>query len=449
MRKRFGLSGRATGILSAFACYLFASNPVFAVPSFAIQTDQPCSACHVSAFGPRLTQAGRDFKLYGYVANDTKQHTVPISLFGSASFTHNGADQTANTLMGYHKNDNVSLDSVDAFYAGTLWGHVGAFAEAAYDVVEESLHWEDLDIRYAGETKLFGRDAVLGVTLNNSPTVSDLWDSSPSWVFPFADSPFMPSPAAAPIIEKLPYTVLGLGGYAMLDDTVYLESDIYAGLDHGVLRALGTPLLNDTDRQSGAAVYWRALLQRDFGSGEHYAAIGTYGVWARVRPFGVANVGTDRHTDVALDATYQWVPHPERSTSDMVSLHGLYIHEQDDLEASHALIAARSSEMLSSLRLDATYAAEATYSGTIQRFQTWGSSDKAYWGTASGSPDSAGWVLELDYVPWGKPESPLMWLNGRIALQYIAYSRFDGSAADSSDNNTVLLNLKMGVALNR
>src|SRR5438067_15493 len=44
------------------------STPASAVPSFSVQTDQPCSACHVNSFGPRLKQMGRDFKLYGYVA---------------------------------------------------------------------------------------------------------------------------------------------------------------------------------------------------------------------------------------------------------------------------------------------------------------------------------------------------------------------------------------------
>ena len=41
-----------------------------AIPSYAGQTGQPCSACHVGAFGPALRQQGRDFKLYGYAMWD-------------------------------------------------------------------------------------------------------------------------------------------------------------------------------------------------------------------------------------------------------------------------------------------------------------------------------------------------------------------------------------------
>jgi hypothetical protein len=38
-----------------------------AVPAFAVQTSQPCAACHVGAFGPQLKPFGRDFKLHGNV----------------------------------------------------------------------------------------------------------------------------------------------------------------------------------------------------------------------------------------------------------------------------------------------------------------------------------------------------------------------------------------------
>jgi len=211
---------------SAILILVAASSAVLALPSFAIQTDQPCSACHVSAFGPRLTQAGRDFKLYGYVANDTKAHSVPISILGSASFTRTETDQLANEIDGYNKNDNVSFNEISAYYGGAIWGGVGAFAELAYDAIEKHLGWEDLDVRYAKEAKLFGTDAVLGISVNNSPTVTDLWDSTPAWVFPFTDSAFVRTPSAAPLIEKLPSTVLGVGGYAMLNDTLYFETDV-------------------------------------------------------------------------------------------------------------------------------------------------------------------------------------------------------------------------------
>jgi len=43
----------------------------------------------------------------------------------------------------------------------------------------------------------------------------------------------------------------------------------------------------------------------------------------------------------------------------------------------------------------------------------------------------------------------LSWLNGRISLQYVAYTKFDGQTSGASDNNTLFLNFTVGAAANR
>jgi hypothetical protein len=66
-------------------------------------------------------------------------------------------------------------------------------------------------------------------------------------------------------------------------------------------------------------------------------------------------------------------------------------------------------------------------------------------GSASGSPDSRGYILQLEYVPFGKLESYARpWLNVRLGLQYTGYERFNGGAVNydgfgrpASDNNTL------------
>ena len=53
------------------------------------------------------------------------------------------------------------------------------------------------------------------MTLNNNPTMSDLWNSTPAWGYPFTTSPLAPTPAAATIIDGgLAQQVAGLGAYA-------------------------------------------------------------------------------------------------------------------------------------------------------------------------------------------------------------------------------------------
>ena len=58
-------------------------------------------------------------------------------------------------------------------------------------------------------------------------------------------------------------------------------------------------------------------------------------------------------------------------------------------------------------------------------------------GFANNSPNSNGWIAELNYLPWQ---------NVKLALQYIAYQKFngaasnyDGSGRNASDNNTLYL----------
>jgi hypothetical protein len=436
------------GALSLAVMWL-AHGRAHALPSFSVQTDQPCSACHIGAFGPRLKQQGRDFKLYGYVANDTKEHGVPFSFFVEGSFTHTAKDQPANIAVGYNANDNLSLDELGAFYGGKLFGKVGAFIEVAYDAIESSLHWEDFDIRYTRELEIAGEDSVLGLTINNAPSVSDLWGIGPAWSFPFAGSPLAQTPAAAPMSENLPQRVFGAGLYGLWADTLYLEGDIYQGLDPAFLRTLGMDRINGADRLSGPAWYWRLALQRDFDEGYNYGEIGLYGIESRLYPLNVTAFGSDRYSDIGVDATWQWTAHPERSVSDVIEAHVLYLTESARLKASNVLVGTNTSDHLSNFRAELTYSFGSTYTPTIQYFRTSGTPDPIRWPTFAGSPDSEGWIAEFDYSPWGKPDSPWTWLGVRFALQYVAYTTFDGISAGASDFNTLFLNVKAGAATNQ
>src|SRR5258708_32627629 len=61
----FGWDLRILASLALLAAPVM-TGPAFAVPSFAIQTGQPCAACHIGAFRPLLTPYRRDVKLHGY-----------------------------------------------------------------------------------------------------------------------------------------------------------------------------------------------------------------------------------------------------------------------------------------------------------------------------------------------------------------------------------------------
>jgi hypothetical protein len=428
--------------LAACLVMLLASAPrAHAVPSFAAQTGQPCAACHVGAFGPQLKQYGRDFKLNGYVASGGGPWQLPVAVTSQLSFTHTNADQPGPAAPDFAANNNAALDQASVYYAGRIVPWLGAFVQVTYDGVAKQLHIDNVDIRHAHDTDLFDQDLVYGVTVNNNPTVSDLWNSTPVWGFPYNQSPLAPSPLAATLIDGgLAQRVVGGGAYAMWNDLLYLETDVYRGLGYDVLNATGIVPVSGTDKTQGAIPYWRLALQQDFG--RSYAEIGTYGLHASVLPGGISIAGlTDDFTDTAVDANYQFVFDTKSVVSDMISAHATFIHEDAALNASQAISGARPVHELNTVRADISYSIAATITPTLQYFQTSGTSDALYWQTPSGRPNSRGVIAEIAYVPWGKPDSWISWGNIRFAVQYVSYFQFDGATHAAAANNALYLSV--------
>ncbi len=427
--------------LAVLAVLALRPGSVHAVPAFAEQTGQPCAACHVGAFGPQLKQYGRDFKMNGYVATDGKSHGVPVALSTQGSFTHTDNAQPAPAALHFAPNDNVALDQTSFYYAGKILPGLGAFIQVTYDGVAHQLRIDNTDIRYARDRDMFGEDLVYGFTANNNPGISDLWNSTPVWGFPYNASKLAPTPLAATLIDgALGQRVAGAGAYAMWNDLVYAEFDLYRGLGYDVLNATGIVPVANTDKTIGVIPYWRLALQQNFGRG--YVQVGTYGISANVRPGGVDIPGkTDGFTDTALDANYQFIFNPKSVVSDMISAHATVIHENGSLAASQIISGALRSHELNTFRADISYSFAATVTPTIQYFQSSGTGDAAYYGTASGSPNSSGVIAEIAYVPWGKPDSPIAWANIRFAVQYVKYFRFDGDTHAANANNTLYLSV--------
>ena len=65
----------------AIVVLLQTAAPANAIPAFAAQTGQPCTACHIGGFGPQLTPLGRAFKIGGYTQRGGEgwQSYVPLS----------------------------------------------------------------------------------------------------------------------------------------------------------------------------------------------------------------------------------------------------------------------------------------------------------------------------------------------------------------------------------
>ena len=421
------------------------AKPAAAVPAFAIQTGQPCAACHVGAFGPQLKPYGRDFKLHGYVASDGQNHGLPLAITTQTSFTHTGAPQAGGAAPGFRANDNFALDQMSLYYAGKIAPHTGGFIELEYDGVGKVAQLGNVDIRHVREGQLFGQDVLWGFTGNNGPTVQDPWNSTPTWGFPYNASALAPTPIAATLVDGgLSRRVGGLGGYMVWNNVLYLEADAYKGLSPYALDATGIVPVPGADLTRGIIPYGRVALMQD--GQNHHVELGAYGVAADIFPGGVQQFGlADHFADVALDGTYQFIVDPSKVTSDMLSAHATYIHEAGRLEASQALAGALLGHTLDTFRFDVSYSFAATVTPTFQYFRTTGTADANYWATPNGSPNSEGMIFELAYVPFGKPDSPYPGFNARLAVQYVDYVRFDGSRENAGRNNNIFVSLWTGV----
>jgi hypothetical protein len=417
------------------------AGPALAVPSFAIQTGQPCAACHIGAFGPQLTPYGRDFKLHGYVASDGLDHGLPLAMTTQSSFTHTQQPQPGGAAPGFKPNDNFAIDQLSLYYAGQIAPKLGGFIELNYDGVAQQAKLNNVDIRYASEGQLLGQDVLWGVTFNNSPTVQDPWNSTPVWGFPYNRSALSPIPMASTLVDgSIGQRVAGVGVYSLWNDFLYLESDVYRGLDAPTLRALGQ-VPDNSDQTSAFIPYARVALIKDWQM--HHAEIGAYALAGSVVPGGDQTLGFGvRKTDMALDATYQFISDPSKVTSDRLSAHATYIHETSKLAFDGlALTAALPDHWLDTFRADLSYSFAATVTPSVQYFHTAGTADANYWTTPNGSPNSEGMILEVAYVPWGKPDSPFQNVNVRLAVQYVNYFRFDGSTLGANRNNNFFFSL--------
>src|SRR5450755_3070643 len=128
----------ASLVLATVALFL-TSLPARAVPNFAAQTGQPCTACHIGGFGPQLTPLGRAFKIGGYTqrGGEGLAASIPLSLMVQTSFNHTGLDQNPPP-QHYGPNNNFSLDQISGFIGGGIGEHTGGFMQFTWTDVDNT-----------------------------------------------------------------------------------------------------------------------------------------------------------------------------------------------------------------------------------------------------------------------------------------------------------------------
>jgi hypothetical protein len=422
------------------------AGSALAVPSFAIQTDHPCQACHVGGFGPQLTPYGRDFKLHGYTER-ANTFNLPVSAMAVASYVRTQQKQASPPADGFGTNDNTALDQVSLFIAGGLGPHFGGFVQTTYDGVGKSWSWDNLDLRATTVTHIKGAEVVLGLSLNNSPGVQDAWNTLPAWGFPYTTSALAPSPSASPLfVGGLAQNTLGLTAYAWINTAFYVEGGAYGSPTQSALTHLGADPFSPGDID-GLAPYGRVAYQTKVGGGT--VQVGAFGMRTDIHPGRDRLTGaTDRYSDIGVDASYQ----NALDSGDVVTLNARYLHEKQTLTATCALMdpvdPGCADTRLNDLRADVSYYWRDKFGATVGLFDTFGPSNPSLFpDNRTLKPDSSGVTLQLDATPWGEGKSPLgPRFNMRVGVQYTLYTRFngagknfDGAGANASDNNTLRL----------
>jgi hypothetical protein len=432
-----------------------------AVPSYARQTGFPCKSCHYMP--PELTPLGRAFKLNGYTMTGKPTITspgkgneaalnilesFPLSVLLDTSVTSLRSPEPASQNGSFQLPQQASL-----FLAGAWATHVGSFVQVTYTSQGDHFTWDNADIRYANSTHLFKKDLAYGITLNNSPTIEDLWNSTPVWGFPWVGSDWAPGPTAGAIVNGgLAQDVAGIGMYAMWNNHLYLDGTIYRSAHIGApqpntgVDGSGGPLGFNI---RGVAPYWRLAWQQNWKNNN--LMIGTYGMHMKSTPGAITGL-EDGYTDWAADFQYD-VSIP-RFRNDVVSFRGTYIRENSSLLSTFTAGGADLvRHHLNTVQANAEYHFGDKYSATFGWFNVDGTPDFTLYsgattaggittfpevtGSANGDPRSSGYIANLSWWPVQ---------NIGLSCQYTGYTRFNGArlnydanGRNANSNNTLYL----------
>ncbi|TAL96228.1 MAG: cytochrome C [Rhodanobacter sp.] len=307
--------------------------------------------------------------------------------------------------------------------------------QASYSENGHLLGWDMTDIRYARIATLGSHTAVWGITVNNNPTISDIYNTGPAWQYPYTGPDLVPGSVASPIINGgFMNGVLGLTAYTQVDGKWYFEAGAYKVPSKSFLDHVNGMYPGRLDIP---APYLRMAYQTNLSSRSNLEIGGLYFA-PKLIPMMSMGVSSDNYKDYGLDASYEWLGGMKHA----VVVQGQYISEAQTLNNSYAAGAASHlHNHLSSFNVNAAYWYENTYGATLAAFTTSGSSDMLLYSAASplnNSPNTNGGSIELNWVPFGKGDSwAEPYANLRVGLQYTFYTKFNGDTSHATDNNTL------------
>jgi len=465
-----------------------------ALPAFARQTDQNCVSCHAGGQFPELTPYGRLFKLTGYTIGE---RAVPFSLMGVWSYAKVAdTSKSDSPATDFQKHATPIFATGSLFVAGKITDNIGVFSQTTYDnYASQSTNTDGLpsgdfkghsqadnmDLRIADRFIDANGDLIIGASLNNNPSVSDVWNSAAAWMQYVP----VPSPSSHQFIDgTTPFPGFGSGGniaglnlYAYWNQAVYAEIGTYRTANRAFsLFSAGIADADKTKLRGSGNPYWRFTLTHEWGP--HNVMVGTSGMVAHIYDAGSDtsdpdNLGKIRNS--GIDGQYQYLLDPHTITVQVA-----YMRQKQDYSANTMAAAAppyfladgvtevpapRSSDTTNVLRAKISYIYHAKYGGSLGLFNRTGTSNTLNQtsgydsngqitsgdpldtgitstrvnGNLTGNPATRGWTTEAFWIP-------LQYI--RVGAQFTAYSKFngatgnyDGFGRNAKDNNSLFLYL--------
>ena len=483
------------GVMAGFAT--LAPLDAQALPLFARQTGQNCVSCHAGGQFPELTPYGRMFKLTGYTIGE--RVAVPLAVMGQVLYAKvKDTSKSDDPAVDFQKNGSPLFGGGSILFGGKITDNIGAFVQWSYDnYAGQSVDGrfqgkpsiDNVDIRYADRFIDANRDLIVGLSVNNNPSVSDPWNTAAAWMqyvpdtgltsHRFSDSK-TPFPANA--ITNDPGNVAGISAYAYLNKRVYAELGFYQTANKGFSFMSGGINNESTAKLKGANnPYWRLALTHEWGA--HNIMVGATGMVAHLYDDNTDTSDANsvhRVTNTGVDAQYQYLLDPHT-----ITVQAAYMQQKTNYSANNIaeirsgamaspFVAAdgttplaqfNDSDTTNVFRAKATYVYRATYGGSLAYFNLTGTTNTA--NQSSGYDPVTGTITSTDPLGLGSALSPRVsgnlsgnpatrgftyeafWMPVqyvRIGAQYTAYNKFngasenyDGLGRNARDNNTLFL----------
>jgi hypothetical protein len=412
-------SGRVAPLISLLWVFglLLASTQAQAIPAFARQTGSSCGDCHIGAYGPSLTPYGMRFKLGGFTDTDGNGTKIPVS--GQVTWSR------TNPSRG---NSTSRLTQADLYLAGRVSDNVGGYAKIRSNNSGNftfDTRLDDLDLRFVSTPfELFGKQAMLGVSINNNPGISD-----PIGVLPNA-STFTPATATGGASSMLSSSalsnrVIGASVYGLYDRSWYGEVGSYRALSTDAQDRLGWPPNGDPGQISGTG-YLRLAYMKDLK--RQFFSLGVTALNTNRQPLRTGP--SDDLTDLGYDLTYQFLGTREHA----LSLGYVNVYERRKygvplVPASNPALGARARGSVRDQTISMNYAFRQTYGVLAAHMINSGSFDAARY-TPYGLPDTTSNLILVYWSPFGKDGSFTSVANLRLSASWFRFDKFNGSSSN-------------------